>query len=379
LLVARNKSLALFFLTVAIASVGSLAGTQVGASPAPAYIVVPIKGLPTNQPSSCDAINSRGDVVGELDSAGRQVPFLYRNGHTVLLRPLAGTFDATATDINGSDVISVDARRKDGTSEAFAVRPSGATFVWIPLKTVGPNASNLSVVRVAQNGDMDGTVTITTHGGSAAYRSVIWKATPKRGYSRAKLLPMSTGFDISVTGGIWSRNGSTYVAGAQGNGREQGASLWSPAAELTFLTDELPFVSTIGGAHGRIYGAGTTYSGDVANAWLARLSFGRANRASLTAPAILPNLPGFSQEYGEAVTVDVKGDPIVVGDAASDGPALDVRGVEWKKGTVQFLNSMIGASAWSITGAEGINTDGEIAGQGIAGGVARAVLLRPAG
>ena len=74
---------------------------------------------------------------------------------------------------------------------------------------------------------------ITIHGAHGWFqiRSALWKALPNGNFTNAQSLPMARGYTISISGGIWSRNGLTYVAGAQGNGPLQGACIWSPSPE----------------------------------------------------------------------------------------------------------------------------------------------------
>ena len=189
---------------------------------------------------------------------------------------------------------------------------------------------------------------------------------------------MSPGFEISLSGAVWARNGKTYVAGAQGNGSNQVASIWSPSPQVTSLPAESPFISSIGGSPEHVYGAGTTFFGNASNAWFARMSFDTLGRASFHNPVILPSVPGFSREYGEGVRTDAAGKPIVVGDVVTDGPPQSVRAVQWSNGSAHFLDSMIGTASWSITGASGINSTGEIAAEGMQGNVEHAILLRPA-
>jgi hypothetical protein len=146
---------------------------------------------------------------------------------------------------------------------------------------------------------------------------------------------------------------------------------------MTFLPLELPFVSTIGGVPGDVYAAGTTYSSSISYAWMARLTFDAGGKASMREPTVLPAIPGYTQEYGEGVTVDATGHPRVVGEVVSDGDTSVVRAVEWATGAPVFLDSLPGLSGWKIESAAGINQSGEIAAEGTRSSGEQAVLIVP--
>jgi len=272
----------------------------------------------------------------------------------------------------------VQAHGDNGQSSAFAVRPRANGFEWIRLRTGGIAADNLSVAGIDRNGDIDGGLTVDNPDGSFQLRSVIWKSIAGGSYGAAQLLPMSRGFSESISGGIWYRNGVPYVAGAQGNPATQVASLWSPSPELTSLSDERPFVSTIGGATGHVYAAGTTFWGSISYAWLARVTFDKSGTASLQGPVVLPPVHGFDQAYGGGVGLNAAGQPVVVGDVASDGPTFAVSGAEWVDGRATLLQTLVADSPWSISGVAGINQSGEMAADGTKQETQQAVLLKPA-
>lgn len=119
-----------------------------------AFSVITLDGAATVRPSYAVAVNGRGDVLGE--DMKLQEPFLYRNGATTFLESPLGVENVSPTDINNNDVISVQARGKNGSPLAFAVQANGSSSTWIPLKTKTVDVENISVSRVAADGDIDG-------------------------------------------------------------------------------------------------------------------------------------------------------------------------------------------------------------------------------
>ena len=345
----------------------------------PQYDVVAIGPRGIDSFSYSIGINSRGDVVGQVGTTN-QVPFLYRRGRFARMRPPAGVSDAQSTGINNADVVPVQATGPDGSSLAFAVRPKGDGFSWIRLPTGSLHCDNVSVANVASNGDIDGGLTVILPGGAQQQRAVLWRVKADGRYQAARLLPMSRGFVATVAGGIWNRNGRSYVAGAQGNGGAfQEVSLWSPRPTLTSVPNQMPFASTIGGAASRVYAAGTSWSMSATTyyAWVSKVTFDQTGAASLQSVDFLPMYPGYDQAAVEGVAVDSHDRPVIVGDVVSTNGGGS-RGALWRKaGPATLLQSLIGSSPWTVTGAGGINVQGEIAAVGTRDRTDHAILLRP--
>ncbi len=355
----------------------TLSASGVQAAPAgQAYTVVEMGPHAAQIPSYSVGINARGDVVGMIGNE-TQVPFLYRNGRFTRLTPPGSVSQALATGINDSDVISVQAIDKNGDSVAFAVKPNGSGFAWIPLPTGSLPYNNIYVSNVDAKGDIDGGMTVTLPNGDLEQRSALWRVKPNGAYQDAQLLPMSSGFVATIAGGIWYRHGTPYVAGAQGDGGTfQDASLWSPTATLTHVPFQMPFASTIGGTSQHVYAAGTTRSSTF-SAWVSEVTFDRAGVARLQSVDILPMCGGYDQAVGSGVTVDAQGRFIVVGDVAST-TSMETKGVIWRGNAAPtLLQTLTGQSPWSINDAAGVNHDGDIAAAGTAGPTDHALLLRP--
>ena len=282
----------------------------------PAYSVTPIGALSLGESSYAVGVNNRGDVAGEIGSGRSYTPFLYRNGHVSLIPSPKDISQLQVVGLNDADVLSAQAFLTDGRSGAFAIVPRNGGFNWVALTTASPNDDISAVADVAANGDIAGGITIHLAHGGFQIRSVIWKALPAGRYAVAKLLPLANGYNISISGGVWIRKGTTYVAGAQGNGSLQSACLWSPSPSLTSLANGTPFITTIGGVGGEVYGAGMTFVQQGGSyAWVARIAFNKAGGASLRRPVILPGLGAYGDEVGLGVSVDAQGNPIVVGGA----------------------------------------------------------------
>jgi hypothetical protein len=340
------------------------------------YDVVEIGPSASQSFSYSVGVNSRGDVVGEVGSA-TPVPFLYRGGQFTRLTPPGGISQAQATGINDSDIISVQAHLDSGLSAAYAVKRIGKRYAWIRLSTGSLRCKNLSVANVAENGDVDGGLTLILPDGGAEPRSVIWHINSDGTYEPARLLPTSAGYVTAVSGGIWYRNGTSYVAGGQGDGGPmQDASLWSPTPELAWVPHASLFASTVGGSGRQVYAAGTSRSSTL-SAWVSAVTFDGAGVARMSAIRILDYYPGYDEAEGEGVAVDARGRSIVVGDVASS-VGLSVRGAMWRAdGPPALLQSLLDKSPWTVTGASGVNDRGEIAAVGTVGGADHALLLRP--
>jgi hypothetical protein len=224
--------------------------------------------------------------------------------------PPPGVVDVQATGINDSDVISVQASTEDGGSLAFAVTPKARGFTWIPLQTGSLHCEFLSVAGVAANGDIDGGLTLILPHGGVQVRSVLWRVRSDGTYRAAELLPMSPAFVGTVAGGIWRRNGQTYVSGGQGQGGPlQDASLWSPSPTLTFVPDEMLFASAIGGTAQHVYAAGTMRS-DAMRAGFSEIVFDRTGSHGSKQWKSCPARQGISRELPKGFRSTRKGDPL---------------------------------------------------------------------
>jgi hypothetical protein len=152
----------------------------------------------------------------------------------------------------------------------------------------------------------------------------------------------------TIAGGIWRRNGTSYVSGAQADdGVVQDASLWSPRPTLAHLPDERLFASTIGGKRQHVYAAGTMRSSTF-RAWVSAISFGRTGEASLKSLETLTSSAGYDDSVAEGVSVDSRGHPVVVGEVFSSSGSGEAA-VLWKGSSPPVLfQSLVGSTPWII-------------------------------
>ena len=341
------------------------------------YRVVAI--APTSAASFSTAINSAGEVIGQMGGTN-PVPFVYRAGKLVRLIAPRGLSDVQALALNDSGTIAVQAQGPSGRSLAFAVRPNRGRFVWSRLALAGFDGADVSVSGVASNGDIDGTVTLVSPGGTVDMRSVIWRVTPGYGYRPAQVLPVSAGFTSTLAGGIWRRRGETYVAGAEAtpSTHVQDASLWSPEPALEAVPGEQLFTSAIGGTGDEVYAVGTMRSSTF-QAWAAKLAFGPGGRAGLDRMQALPPVAGYDESVAVGVSVDAAGLPVTVGDVLSTLNSRTSAVVWTGDRSASLLQSDVGVTPWTITEAGGINAKGEIAAAGTYKGSLGALILVPKG
>jgi hypothetical protein len=321
------------------------------------------------------AVNDRGDVAGEIQ-AGQPAPFLFRSGSVTVLRPPKGVSNAIVRGINDSDTMTVNAQDARRRPVAFVVRRNRSRFIWVRLSLGALRGADVTVESIAGNGDVDGDFTMTGPHGTTQFRSVIWRSTERGSYLPARLLPMSRGFSLSLAGGIWRQRGQTYVGGAESNGTDQFASLWSPTPTVMSIPYELPFVSGIGGSPGHVFASGTSWTPGSSQAWVGRVTFDRSNVASVQTPQMLFPVTGYDQAVGTGVAADRAGRFVVVGDVLHGDNVI--RGAEWQGGNAMLVQSLIDPrSPWTITEAGGVNQKLQIAGQGQVGSRFDAVLLTP--
>jgi len=338
------------------------------------YRVIPI--ALRSATSSPTAINSSGEVIGQI-GASNPVPFVYRSGWLVRLIPPQGVVDAQALALNDAGTIAVQSEGPDG-SLAFAVRRNGRGFHWIRLAIAGLNATSVWVSGVAGNGDIAGTVMCKSSSGPIEQRSVIWR--PIRGgqYAVAQALPVSRGFNSTISGAIWRKGKRTYVAGAESASAPyvQDASVWSPAPEIEALPNQQLFVAAMGGARNAVYAAGTMRSATF-KGWIAPVKFSPDGRAWLGRVDTLAPVPGYDQSVALGVSVTRGGLPVTVGDALSSA-SFATAGALWTgSSSASLLQSHLAGAQWTITSASGINARGDIAAAGIYRGSLQALLLIP--
>ena len=150
------------------------------ATPSASYVVTQIPGVARNLPSYAIALNSRGDVLGQVDTSA---PRALLSTVTVILGSLTRPpVHSTLTPRTSTQPMhfgsGISGRRR---RQAFAVRPSGRSFVWTRLAMGALNVQSLSVARVSGNGDIAGEVDPV---GSFYDRSVIWRAAPNAAICR---------------------------------------------------------------------------------------------------------------------------------------------------------------------------------------------------
>lgn len=374
-LVTVTKSFAIVAALSSAGWFGIATNTAARAATSHEYGVVPIDGTKPDDPSYAASVNARGDVAGE--ELVSHVPFLYHSGVTTLLEPPKGVVDSSVVDLNYRDTIAIQARDGEGNAVAFAIEQIRGSFTWVRLGTGSLRVQNISVARVAGNGDVDGMVTLTSVSeGKAVSRAVVWHPHGPGKYSSAVELPLAPGYRQSAAGGMWSGNGLLFIGGDQWNSQHQVASFWSTKVHTVSFARQLPFISTMGGTNKKLFVGGTTYDGSESYAWIARVQMPPSGDMTLRSPRTLPVLGGFDEDYGESVNVD-NGSVVMVGEVTNSAPQMNIRGVMWTNGKVQALDSLIGGSKWQIVGAAGINQSGDIAGEGIYKGTDHAVLILP--
>jgi len=300
------------------------------------------------------AINDAGQVVGyALEADGCRRAVLWHDGTVVDLGTLPGTTCSEAWDINGQG--QVVGLCHDGGGRSYRA------FVWDSggmrrLPDLGGPAS-ASAINAA--GEIAGGSYARPASGASEHHAVLWRG--------EELLDLGT-----LPGGVeshaWDVNDAGLVVGvAQDAGGAHRATMWQAGAILD--------LGTLGGhdagarainAHGQIVGAARTAGGG-SHAFL-------WHHGEITD---LGTLRGAHHSRARAIN-DVGQ---IVGSAtrlAAEGPQH--RAVVWRDGRLEDLNDLAGADrAVVLCRANGINSRGQIVGQGVIGGREHAFLLTPRG
>ncbi len=364
-------------LVAAIMCVSFLAaGTPAPASAAAGYTIRALVPAPAGQASYAIAINNHGAVVGQMGGVNTR-PFLAVNGRTRWLDAPRNVTQALVVGIDDSGMIALNALDPSGNPAVYTVA-AGSLHRWTRLTLGRLQGSNVEASAIGPRGDVAGSF-FTARG---RLRSLIWVRAKNGRYHAARMLSLGAGFDRSITGVVFRHRGRIDVAGAQGYGGGQVATIWSPSPQATLSAGQLPFISAYATRKGAGVAAGTTWGQGTSHAWYGGVTFGRNGSASLRAVNLLPLEPGYPQAVGTGVSVSANGSLTVVGDAANDGGgpfgSAQVQAVIWRNGAVEPLQDLLPPhSGWQLTEAAGINRQGLIAGQGVFHGRHEAFIMAP--
>jgi hypothetical protein len=345
------------------------------AGPWPAYSITNIGALAPGQSSNATALNGLGDVVGQVETTNPAYGFLYRRGRMEKLVPPAGFSYCLPVGISDRDVIIATATREDGSSTGFAIRPNGTSFVWTQLPLGATNQTSPMPVSVDSAGDIAGNIWLNDGSALSPIRSVVWRPKKKGSYANPDLLPLSRGFTISVAGAISIVNRRVMVAGAQGNGVDQQASVWSPSGHLTPIVGALPYVTGLGVRGNTVFAAGIAWHGDGSIAWSEKID---AKSGGSAAGVTFLNPPrGYDYSEAGGVAVSPAGSTTVVGDIQARSQFLP-RAAIWTHSGVHLLQTLLAAgSGWTLSDAAAINSRGQIVGFGTVRQRDQAYILTP--
>jgi len=268
------------------------------------------------------------------------------------------------------------ATRDDGSSAGFLARPSGKSFAWLRLSVGSKRERSPMPVAIDSAGDIAGNIWLDDGSDLSPMRSVVWRVNHTGSYGKPILLPLSSGFTISVTGAISTIGKHVLVAGAQGNGVEQDASLWSPSSHLTPILGTLPYVTGLAVSGQTVFAAGIAWGRDGSIAWSQKID---ALSGKSESPDVTVLKPPRGYDYSEAagVTIAPGGLTTVVGDVQARTQFLP-RAAVWTQDHVRLLQTLLPAgSSWTVSDAAAVNDHGQIVGFGTEGRGDQAYILTP--
>jgi hypothetical protein len=231
-------------------------------------------------------------------------------------------------------------------------------------------------VAIDSAGDIAGNIWLDDSSGLSPMRSVVWKPIGRGAYRPPTLLSLSRGFTGSVTGAISIVGKRVVVAGAEGNGVEQDASVWAPSGHLTRILGTLPYVTGIGVRGGTVMATGIAWGRSGSIAWSEKID---PHSGSPAASSVSFLNPPHGYDYSEASGVEVgpRGMATIVGDVQARAQFLPQAAV-WSRGGVRLLHTLLPAgSPWTLSDAAAINARGQIVGFGSVGRQDHAYVLTP--
>jgi probable HAF family extracellular repeat protein len=310
--------------------------------------------------SSATGINASGTVIGDFPIAGNTHGFVNVAGVITDLGTLGGA-NSHAAGINNAGKIVGSSTNAAGNTRAFLY----VAGVMTDLGTLGGPGSRAAAIN--NRDDIVGSADIPTAPGS--YSSAFLK--------RSGALMQDLGrFEVPNTEGgsdAMDINDRRKIVGGSSLGPYSPPE--SPFHAFLYACEEMKDLGTLGGQFSLAY----AINKDGAVVGEASTPEFRDNRAFLYHAGVMRNLgtlPGGS--FSSARDINDKGQ--IVGfalSASGSGP--------WQKawlysyGAMQDLNALIDpALGWTLTDANGINNDGQIAATGCKAGVCHALRLDPA-
>jgi uncharacterized protein (TIGR03437 family) len=329
---------------------------EAGGQSSPANVFLPVEAAPYTitdlgtlggMTSYATGINASGQVVGSATTgAGEDHPFVYGGGSMTDLGTLGGTIANAATAINaGGQIVGVSpvTPGTDFPHDAFLYANGRMT----DIGSLGGGVAGAFGINAS--GDIVGSSDVRGGATHHAFR-----------YHNGTMIDLGTlGGAVSDAVGI---NDSGQIAGGADTA---GGGPYHP---FLYGGGTMADVGTLGGTTG--HANAINNGGQLAG--VSQLAGNAAEHAFLYGNGVMTDLGTLGGATSSASAINGNGDVVGASATASAGQHAFL----YRNGTMIDLNTRIPAgSGWTLTGASGINDQGQVVGTGIVNGHAHAYLL----